>query len=139
VELQHKDYRALARVRYLIRHFLQFSEEAARSEGLEAQQHQMMLAIRASDENDGPTIGQIAEQLFVRHHSAVGLVDRLEARGLVQRTKHDDDRRQVHLRLTARGATLLEHLSQSHQSELRKLGPELVTALSGILKEVAAR
>jgi DNA-binding MarR family transcriptional regulator len=138
-ELSGQDYRALARFRYLIRHFLQFSEAAARGEGLEAQQHQMMLAIRAAEEAGGPTIGRLAEQLFIRHHSAVGLADRLEEHGLVARHRSEGDRRQVRLRLTERGEQVLEHLTQSHQAELRKLGPELVNALAGLLQEVGTR
>jgi DNA-binding MarR family transcriptional regulator len=139
VSLTQEDYRALARFRYLIRQFLQFSEEAARTEELEPQQHQMLLVIRASAESAGPTIGQVAEQLFIRHHSAVGLADRLEERGLIERARPDEDRRHVRLRLTARGEEVLEHLSRSHHAELRKLGPELVTALSGLLEGVAAQ
>jgi DNA-binding MarR family transcriptional regulator len=139
VSLTSDDYRALARLRYLIRQFLQFSENAAREEDLEPQQHQMLLVIRASDEPDGPTVGQVAEQLFIRHHSAVGLADRLEQHGLIERARPDQDRRHVRLRLTRRGESVVEHLSQSHHAELRKVGPELVAALSGLLEGVAAR
>lgn len=138
MNLVEDDYRALAHFRYLIRQFLQFSEEAARAEELEPQQHQMLLVIRASAESAGPTIGQVAEQLFIRHHSAVGLADRLEERGLIERARPDEDRRHVRLRLTTAGEQVLEHLSRSHHAELRKLGPELVTALSGLLQGVTA-
>jgi DNA-binding MarR family transcriptional regulator len=123
----------------LIRQFLQFSEDAARSEHLEPQQHQMLLVIRASGAPAGPTVGEVAEQLIIRHHSAVGLADRLEERGLIVRSRPDDDRRHVRLRLTERGEEVLEHLSRSHHSELRKLGPELVAALSGLLEAVVAQ
>ena len=99
----------------------------------------MMLVIRASDEPLGPTIGRLAEHLLIKHHSAVGLADRLEERGLIKRLRVDEDRRQVRLRLTPIGERLLEHLSRSHQSELCKLGPDLVAALSRILVEVSAR
>jgi DNA-binding MarR family transcriptional regulator len=138
VKIERDDYRALARFRYLIRQFLQFSEEAARQEELEPQQHQMLLVIRASEEPPGPTVGEVAEQLFIRHHSAVGLADRLEERGFIERAKSDEDRRHVRLRLTERGEQVLEHLSRSHHAELRKLAPELVGALSGLLEGVAA-
>ncbi|HTS65759.1 MAG TPA: MarR family transcriptional regulator [Candidatus Acidoferrales bacterium] len=137
--LQLEDYRALARFRFLIRRFLQFSESAAQEAGLEPQQHQLMLMIRACDEAGGPTIGMAAERLLIRHHSAVGLVDRLEEHGLVERAREGADRREVRLRLTARGEHTLAHLSQSHQSELRKMAPQLVEALSGLLEEWAAR
>ncbi|HJZ95847.1 MAG TPA: MarR family transcriptional regulator [Candidatus Solibacter sp.] len=137
--LESADYRALARFRYLIRQFLQFSEEAARKEALEPQQHQMLLAVRALETPNGPTIGEIAEQLFIRHHSAVGLADRSEAHGLIERVKSGEDRRQVWLRLTERGDSVLEHLSRTHHEELRSVGPELVAALSALLEGVAAR
>jgi DNA-binding MarR family transcriptional regulator len=139
VGLKRDDYRALARFRFLIRQFLQFSEDASRHEHLEPQQHQMLLVIRASDVPAGPTVGEVAEQLFIRHHSAVGLADRLEERGLIVRARPDDDRRHVRLRLTERGEEVLEQLSRSHHAELRKLGPDLVAALSGLLEGVAAQ
>jgi DNA-binding MarR family transcriptional regulator len=138
-DLEPGEYRSLARFRFLIRRFLQFSESAARDEGLEPQQHQMMLAIRAWEHPEGPTIGQLAEQLFIRHHSAVGLVDRLEERRLVERIKGDEDRRQVRLRLTSSGQSILKRLSQAHHAELSDLGPELVEALSEILEGISIR
>lgn len=132
--LSREDYQALSRFRYQIRRFLHFSEEAARTEGLEPQQHQMLLAIEASDGDGGPTVGHLAEQLFIRHHSAVGLLDRLEERGLVERTRGREDRRQVQVRMTAAGSDKLHHLSRQHREELRKSGPELVEALRAVVE-----
>src|ERR1051326_8766415 len=108
------DYRALSEFRYQIRRFLHFSEEAARAEGLEPQQHQMLLAIQALGEPEPPTIGELADHLVVRHHSAVGLADRLEKRGLVERARGGLDRRQVRLRLTPEGSEKLNRLSKLH-------------------------
>jgi len=124
----------LSRFRYQIRRFLYFSEEAARAEGLEPQQHQMLLAIEASGEDGGPTVGYLAEQLFIRHHSAVGLLDRLEERGLVERTRGLEDRRQVRVRMTAAGSDKLNRLSRQHREELRKSAPELVEALRAVVE-----
>src|SRR6516165_9494276 len=93
--LTDQDYRALADFRYRVRRFLHFSEEAARRESLEPHQHQMLLAIRALDAGGGPTVGKLAEYLLIRHHSAVGLVDRLAGRGLAKRVRTGPDRRQV--------------------------------------------
>jgi DNA-binding MarR family transcriptional regulator len=98
-----------------------------------------LLVIRASDDPAGPLVGEVAEQLFIRHHSAVGLADRLEERGLIERSKPDEDRRHVRLRLTPQGEKVLEHLSLSHHAELRNSGPQLVDALSGLLEGVAAK
>jgi DNA-binding MarR family transcriptional regulator len=134
-DLSAADYRALADFRYQIRKFLHFSEEAARSEGLEPQQHQMLLAIRALDDNSGPTIGRLAEHLFIRHHSAVGLVDRLEENQLVRRVRASDgDRRQVLVQLTHEGERKLRRLASVHRSELLTSDPGLVRALQALLE-----
>lgn len=128
------DYAALGELRYRIRHFLRFSELAARQEGLEPQQHQLLLAVRSLEEPEGPTVGQIADWLLVRHHSAVGLIDRLEDHKLVERVRAAEDRRQVRVRLTAQGEHKLQRLSLSHREELRSSGPRLVEALGELLR-----
>jgi DNA-binding MarR family transcriptional regulator len=133
-DLTHADYRALADFRFEVRKFLHFSEAAARSEELEPQQHQMLLAIRALDDAGGPTVGQLAEHLFIRHHSAVGLVDRLEQRQLVERTHAEGDRRQVRVQLTPLGVSKLHRLTNAHRAELSISGPKLVDALRTVLE-----
>jgi DNA-binding MarR family transcriptional regulator len=132
--LSRADYQALSRFRFQIRRFLHFSEEAARAEGLEPQQHQMLLEIEASADEGGPTVGRLADQLLVRHHSAVGLLDRLEERGLVERSRDDEDRRQVLVQMTAQGSDKLHRLTRQHRDELRKSGPELVEALRAVVE-----
>jgi DNA-binding MarR family transcriptional regulator len=128
------DYQALAAFRYQIRRFLHFSEAAAKEEGLEPQQHQMLLAIRALEQNGGPTVGNLAGHLLIQHHSAVGLVDRLAGRGLIERIRGGEDRRQVRVRLTTAGEDTLRRLSSQHRDELRNSGPLLVAALSALLE-----
>ena len=132
--LTSADYQALAEFRFRIRRFLHFSEQAARAEGLEPQQHQLMLAIRACDEAAGPTVGKLAEQLLVRHHSVVGLIDRLAERGLVERVRAGEDRRQVRVRLTPEGEAALSRLAGTHREELRRTGPLLKAALGKVLE-----
>jgi DNA-binding MarR family transcriptional regulator len=133
-ELTAQDYVALAEFRHQIRCFLHFSQEAALKEELEPQQHQLLLAVRAQQAEGGPTIGQLAEQLLIRHHSAVGLVDRLAEHGLIDRVRGSEDRREVRVRLTALGESRLNRLSVLHRDELRSAGPRLVTALEGLLQ-----
>jgi DNA-binding MarR family transcriptional regulator len=133
-DLTTEEYQALGEFRYQIRRFLHFSEEQAKSEGLEPQQHQMMLAIRACDDPEGPTMGKLAERLLIRHHSAVGLIDRLAERGLVARAKDAGDSRQVRLRLTSQGAATLSRLSEAHHEELSQSGPILVAVLGSLLQ-----
>ena len=128
------DYRALAQFRYEIRRFLNFSEQAARDAGIEPQQHQALLAVEGLPATQRATIGVLAERLQIRHHSAVELVDRLEARGLLKRTRSHADRREVLLALTSRGAKLLTELSLSHVAELRDAGRALLRALQGVMR-----
>lgn len=135
--LSAADYRTLAQFRYLLRHFAAFSEDAAHGSGLTPQQHQALLAIKGFPGRERVTVGELAERLGVRHHSAVGLVDRLAARGLVRRRIERADRRQVWLELTRRAETVLAHLSLAHRDELRRLAPllkELLRQLGGAAK-----
>ena len=132
-DLNAQDYARLGEFRYRIRRFLHFSEDAAREEQLEPQQHQMLLAIRAVVDPEGPTIGSLAEHLLIRHHSAVGLIDRLEERGLVTRVRSMTDRRQVRVHLTETGESKLKRLASIHRAELRTSGPVLVRTLQALL------
>lgn len=123
--LRQADYERLAQLRYLLRRFLAFSEQAASGKGLTAQQHQAMLEIKGFAAPHPISTGELAERLGIRHHSAVGLVDRLSARGLVRRNSGTEDRRQVFLALTRKAEGLLRELSASHRDELRRLAPLL--------------
>jgi DNA-binding MarR family transcriptional regulator len=121
------DYQALARFRRGLREFLHFSEEAARAAGVAPSQHQLLLAIKAMPPTElvqAPTIGEVAEWLLLRHNSAVELVDRAAASGLVTRAADPDDARCQRLRLTAKGEEKLARLSELHREELRRLREE---------------
>ena len=126
------DYEALAEFRYALREFLRFSETAAGSVGLTPRQHQALLAIRASPPGAPLRVGDLAERLHVRHHSAVGLVDRLASLGLVTRRTGHPDRRLVLVQLSAKGERLLARLSAAHRAELRQLGPRLRALLDAV-------
>src|SRR5580700_2759747 len=114
----HHEFQALAEFRYQIRRFLRFSEDQARGSGIEPQQHQLLLAIKGLPEGVKPTIGELAARMLIRHHSAVELVNRLAEHGAVKRVPGDDDHREVLLRLTSKGETLLHNLSVAHHDEL---------------------
>ncbi len=128
-KLTLSDYCSLAELRYQIRRFLRFSEEAARSAGLEPRQHQLLLAIKGLPKDARPRIGELAERLQIQHHSAVELVNRLAAGGYVRRRRGGQDRREVLLTLTPKGERVLRQLTLHHQTELRASGPALVGAL----------
>jgi DNA-binding MarR family transcriptional regulator len=127
------EYRALAELRYRIRHFLREGDAKARAVGLEPQQYLMLLAIRGLPEGSEATIQTLAERLALKHHSAVELIDRLETNGFVRRTRSRDDRRRVFVSLLPRGERLLEQVAQNRISELRTSGEALVGAIEALL------
>lgn len=122
-------FRRLAEFRHRIRQFLHFSEEAARSKGIEPQQHQALLAIKGLPRELRPTITAISEQLCLRHHSTVELINRLEKHGALRRTQSETDHREVLIELTPYGESLLHRLSVLHWEELRSSGPALSESL----------
>jgi DNA-binding MarR family transcriptional regulator len=130
--MNRADYLALAAYRYALRRFLHFSTEAARAAGISPPQYQVLLAVKAAPRRDFLTIGELAETMQVRHHSAVGLVDRMVRGGWLRRMADSQDRRRVLVRLTPRGDRLLHQLAAVHRDELRRLGPELIRALQGL-------
>jgi len=133
--LDDADYERLAELRYALRSFLHWSAEQAKEAGLTPTQHQLMLAIRASRDERGPTVSDIASVLLVRHHSAVGLVDRAQEAGLIVRERDPDQHSLVRLRLTEQGAAKLRSLSEAHLRELAQLAPgmrALWEAIDGI-------
>jgi DNA-binding MarR family transcriptional regulator len=123
------DYESLAELRYQIRRFLHFSEQASREAGLEPRQHQLMLTLKGLPTGTRPRIGELAERLQIRHHSAVELANRLATGGYVRRHRAGADRREVLLSLTPKGEKILRELSLHHKAELRMRGPALVAAL----------
>ena len=120
-----EEYRRLLELRTGLRRFLRWSEQHARAAGLTPAQHQLLLAIRGHPDERGPTVGDVAAYLLLRHHSAVGLVDRAESAGLVTRRQDADNLSVVRLRLTERGASQLETLSEQHLDELAHLAPTM--------------
>lgn len=130
-DIDDRDYQALAAFRYELRRFLHFSEAAAGEAGLTVQQHQAMLAIRAAG-REGMRVGEIAERLLLKPHSASGLIDRLEKLSLVERTPAAEDKRQVRIMLRPEGEALLKSLSAAHREELRRIRPLLVGLIESL-------
>ena len=123
-KLDDDDYWRLLEFRTAIRKFLKYSQSQAAQLGLTPAQHQLLLAIRGARRTGGPTIGDIADCLLIRHHSAVELVDRAETAGLVQRRQDRDDQRVIRLALTRSGRSKLERISAANLTEIGRLGPE---------------
>lgn len=118
------EYQALAQFRRRLRSFLYFSEEAAKAAGLKPAQYQLLLAIRGAEKDGSPTIGDMADWLKLRHHSAVELVNRAEAAGLIAREEDPEDRRRQRLVLTDHGRSKLDALATVHREELRRFREE---------------
>ena len=132
------EYRGLAELRYRIRRFLQEGDTTAVQAGLEPQQYLLLLAIRGLPEGQEATIRTVAERLALRHHSTVELIDRMEARGYVRRTRGREDRRQVLVSLQPRGEKLLEQVVEQRITELRANGRALVEAIDALLERKRA-
>jgi DNA-binding MarR family transcriptional regulator len=138
-DLSVEEYQAPAEFRYQIRRFLYFNEEQARAHGLEPQQQQLLLAIKALPEGAVASVGELAGRLRQKHHSVVELIDRLEKQAYVVRETRGGDRRQAIVRLTASGSSVLRALSVAHHQELDTAGPELAKALRSIARQHQAR
>ncbi len=134
--ITRSDYQSLAELRYQIRKFVHFSEQAARKARMEPRQHQLLLALKGLPENMRPNIGVLAERLQIEPHSAVELTNRLAKGGFVRRRRDGNgkDRREVLLDLTAKGEKVLRNLSLHHRAELQTAGPALMAAVLRVLK-----
>jgi DNA-binding MarR family transcriptional regulator len=130
--LTARDYRALAGFRHALRQFLAFSEAAAGKAGLTPAQHQALLAIKGLPDAGQVSVGELARWLGVRHHSCVGLVERLVALGLIAKHADPADRRRVFLKLTAKAERKLAALSAVHRDELRRRAGTLAALLAAI-------
>lgn len=128
------NFKAMAELRYQIRRFLRFSENAARLAGIEPQQYQLMMAVKGLPESAKPTIGVLAERMQLQHHSTVELIDRLVERGFLFRLRATDDRRQVLVKLTREGELFLQKLALRHLHEIQSVGPRFVSVLESLLE-----
>src|SRR5215470_1769190 len=125
VRITSSDYRALAELRYRIRHFLAGSDEAARHSGLEPQQYLLLLMVRGLPAGVEPTVRVLAERLGLKHNSTVELINRMESHGYVQRRRNSYDRRHVLVQLLPAGQQLLERVARQRITEVRAGGVEL--------------
>ena len=133
-DLTDLDYQRLLDFRTGLRRFLRWSEERVESYGLTTSQHQLLLAIRGHADPRGPTIGEAAAYLLLRHHSTVGLVDRAQRAGLVVRRPDEEDHRVVRLGLTEKGSEILRLLTVQHYEELERLAPRMRALWAGLEK-----
>jgi DNA-binding MarR family transcriptional regulator len=130
--LDQQDYERLLAFRTGLRRFLSWSGQQAEAAGITPAQHQLLLAVRGHPDPRGPTIGEVAGYLLVRHHSAVELIDRAVSAGLVLRRADSEDGRTVRIALTADGLQRLERLAAAHLEELERMTSQLHTLWAGL-------
>jgi len=123
--LAQEDFTRLLELRTGLRRFLRWSEGQAKAAGLTPAKHQLLLAVRGHPNPAGPTVGDIADYLVLRHHSAVGLIDRAAADGLVKRNPDPANKSVVRITLTSTGTAKLERLTEAHLEELAHLAPTM--------------
>jgi DNA-binding MarR family transcriptional regulator len=133
-EITTDEYRALAELRYRIRHFLRDGDAVSRAAGLEPQQYLLLLTIRGLPPDQEATIRTLADRLALKHHSAGELIDRLEAHGYVRRSRGREDRRRVLISLLPKGERMLEEVARHRINELRSYGHALVRAIGQLLQ-----
>jgi DNA-binding MarR family transcriptional regulator len=133
-----KQFQALAEFRHLVRGYLNQTEEACRAVNLEPAHYAVLLQLVGLPEGERPTIGFVAKRLCLRHHSAVGLVDRMEKCELLRRVRPTDDRRVVEVHVTPSAKAVLKQLVNHRVRELAIVGPAFVGAL-GVLLGRSAR
>ena len=131
--MQQAEYNALAEFHYQIRKFLRHMEDEVRTEGLNPQQYQVLLAIKGLPEDRTATVGVIAERMQVNHNSMVELLDRCEQRNLVRRSRSRSDRRQVVLEITPEGDEVLCKLARAARQELSSVGRILVHSIEELI------
>jgi DNA-binding MarR family transcriptional regulator len=130
--------RTLAEFRCELRRFLHFSEQAASGAGLQPQQHQLLLQVAGAPDHADVTISYAAQRLSLKHNSTVELVDRSEREGLLTRTVDGLDKRRALLRVTPKGARILDQLSVIHVRELDEMAPRLFNTLRHMRASVPA-
>jgi DNA-binding MarR family transcriptional regulator len=133
-DLSDDEYASLARTRRMLRRIQAFSERAAAEADLRPRQYQLLLMLRGLAQDRDASVSDLADWLQVRHHTAVGLVDRMANRGLIERRTDPLDGRRVLVTLTNQGRTALRGLALRHRDELRVLAPSLLDALRHVLE-----
>jgi DNA-binding MarR family transcriptional regulator len=126
VTLEQSDFEHLLELRTGLRRFIRWSDQQAQAAGLTPAKHQLLLAIKGHPDPSGPTIGEVADYLVLRHHSAVGLIDRAVEDGLVRRNK-DRSKGVVRVTLTQAGNDKLDALAETHLEEIAHLAPTMRT------------
>jgi DNA-binding MarR family transcriptional regulator len=107
-----------------------------KAEDLSSTQYNVLRILRGAGE--AIPCSEIANRMITRDPDITRLLDRLDARGLVERSRDPEDRRTVLARVTSEGLALLARLDEPIQNEHRRLlghlGRERLLALTELLR-----
>ncbi len=131
--LSERNFRALGEFRHQIRRFVAERAHAARAAGIDPQQYQVLLILKAWNKDEPPSIGAIADSMLLRHHTVVELLDRMAAKRFIRRQRSRSDRRVVSIAIQPRGEAILKTLAISNRQELAGSLRELLQALESAL------
>jgi DNA-binding MarR family transcriptional regulator len=110
--------------------------QVLRTEALSSTQYNVLRILRGTPE--GLPCGEVASRMITRDPDVTRLLDRLEKRGLISRSRETTDRRTVMARITREGLKVLARLDEpvqvAHRRQLGHLGRERLRALSELLQ-----
>lgn len=115
--------------------------ELLKGHGLSPTQYNVLRILRGAGQ-EGLACREIGQRMVKYDPDVTRLLDRLEARGLLTRDRHQEDRRVIVSRITDAGVALLADLDAPiddlHAKQLEHLGPEKIQALITLLEEARA-
>lgn len=108
---------------------------------LTAQQYNLLRLLRASHPKAVPTLA-LAERLVSRAPDVTRMIDKLEGRGLLTRTRSTKDRREVLVAITGKGLDLLDKIADPlktcHERQLGHMSSDELQKLIALLKTARA-
>lgn len=112
-----------------------------KNEDLSANQYNVLRILRGAPE--GLPCGEIANRMITRDPDVTRLLDRLEKRALISRSRETRDRRTVMTRITTEGLKLLARLDEpiqsGHRRQLGHMGRNRLRALTDLLQASRSR
>ena len=110
-------------------------------EDLSSTQYNVLRILRGAPE--GLPCGEIAKRMITRDPDITRLLDRLEKRGLISRSREARDRRTVMARITGAGLKLLARLDEpvqaAHRKQLGHLARGRLRLLTDLLREARSQ
>jgi len=111
-----------------------------KNEDLSPTQYNVLRILRGAP--DGLPCGEIANRMITRDPDITRLLDRMEKRALISRSRDNQDRRTVIARITPEGLKLLARLDEPvleiHRKQLGHLGRNRLWALTQLLADARA-